>query len=97
MGNLFNRWSFYLLFFYVAAMLLMAPKNVRDLLSKWFGIHPMEFLFYGNLVILLFGLIGFFGLKDWKSALRSIFTVGFSLVVTVFLIYILYVGNLADL
>lgn len=97
MGNLFNRWSFYLLCFYVAIMLLMASKNVRDLLAASFGIHPLEILFYGNLVILLCSIIGFYGLKDWKSALRSIFTVGLSLVITVFLIYILYVGNLADL
>lgn len=97
MSTALNRLSFYFLLIYIGFLFLMAPKNIRDFLSKWLGIHPLEVLFYCNLLILLIGVIGFFGIVDWKAAFRSIFTVGLSLVVAAFLTYLLFVGNLEAL
>lgn len=74
--------------------MLIALNSIQDLILKWTHIHPLKLLFYLTLILLLFGIIGFLGIRDWKSAFRSIFTVGFSLVIFFFLTYILYVGNI---
>ncbi|MDQ0156655.1 hypothetical protein [Robertmurraya andreesenii] len=97
MGPIFNRWSFYLLFMYLGFVLLLASNSIRTLILKWIGIHPLKILFYFNLIILLLGIIGFTGIEDWKAVLRSVFTVGLTMVLTLFLVYILFVGNLRDL
>lgn len=93
-GSIFNRWSFYLSFVCVVGMILLSTNSMNDHFFEWFGIHPLELLFYFCLVVFLLGLIGFSGVKDWKGALRSIFTVGFTLVITTFLAYIIFVGHL---
>ncbi|MDF1511943.1 hypothetical protein PZE06_28230, partial [Robertmurraya sp. DFI.2.37] len=57
-------------------------------------IHPLQLLFYFTLIVLIIGIIGFTGVNNWSSAFRSIFTVSFSLVLTAFLAYIIFVGQL---
>lgn len=95
MGALMNRWSFYLSFISLVFVLVVSTNTINDLIMKWVGIHPLEILFYFTLIVLLLGVIGFSGVDSWKSVLRSIFTVGFTLVLAVFLAYIIYVGNLS--
>jgi hypothetical protein len=96
MGSIFNRWSFYLSFLCIAQCLLFSFNSIKDRFLMWIGIHPFEFLFYFTLGVFFFGMFGFAGITNWKSALRSIFTVGFTLVLTVFLTYIIYVGHLVE-
>lgn len=97
MGSVINRISFYLTFIYMVLVLLFSSHAINERVKEWLGIHPLEVLFYLTLLILLLGIIGFSGIQDWKSALRSIFTVGFILVMSVFLAYIIFVGNLAGI
>lgn len=95
MGSFFNRSSFYVSFIYIGFLFLVALNSVQNFIYKWTGVHPFIALFYFTLIILFCGFIGFFGVRDWKSALRSIFTVGFSLVMLFFLAYIIFVGDIS--
>lgn len=94
MGSFFNRSSFYLSFIYIGFLFLIALNSVQDFVFDWTGVHPFKALFYVTIGIIICGVIGFFGVRDWKSAFRSIFTVGFSLMMLVFLAYIIFVGNI---
>lgn len=93
---MFNRWSFYFSFICMALCLFFSFKSIKDRFLMWVGIHPLDFLLYFTIIVLLAGMIGFLGINNWKSAIRSIFTVGFSLVLTVFLAYIKFVGHLVE-
>jgi hypothetical protein len=96
MGELFNRFSFYLSFVSIGFVILLSLNSINDRFMNWFGIHPLEILFYFCVAVFLLGIVGFSGAKNWKGALRSIFTVGFTLVMVIFLGYIIFVGNLAN-
>ncbi|WP_019155703.1 hypothetical protein [Robertmurraya massiliosenegalensis] len=96
MGLFFNRWSFYLSFISIGFVFLASSNSMKERIIKWFGIHPLQILFYFTILVLVFGIIGFSAVNNWSSALRSIFTVGFTLVLTVFLAYIIYVGQLLE-
>lgn len=95
-GSFFNRSSFYFSFLYIAFLFLIALNSVQEIIFNWTGIHPFKVLFYITIIMILCAGIGFFGVHDWKSAFRSIFTVGFSLMMLFFLAYIIFVGNISD-
>jgi hypothetical protein len=96
LGSILNRWSFYLSFICIVSIILMSTNTVKDRFLRWFGIHPLELLFYFSLLVFILGIVGFIGAKDWRGVIRSVFTVGFTLVITVFLAYIIFVGHLAE-
>ncbi|MGG0719335.1 hypothetical protein ABE096_17295 [Robertmurraya massiliosenegalensis] len=96
MGLFFNRWSFYLSFISIGFVLVVSSNSMKERIINWSGIHPLQILFYFTILVLVLGIIGFTGVNSWSSALRSIFTVGFTLVLTVFLAYIIFVGQLLE-
>jgi hypothetical protein len=91
-----NRLGFYLSLLCGAAVIIFSSRFIRSPFFNWFGIHPLKLVFYFLMVVFVIGFIGFFGVFDWKGALRSIFTLGFSLFLWIFLAYIIFVGNLSD-
>ncbi|QSX23611.1 hypothetical protein [Priestia megaterium] len=58
--------------------------------------HPLllSLNFYVAIVIFLVGIIGFFGINNWKSAVRSILTIILSAVLIIVTGWIIFVGNL---
>lgn len=94
MGTFCNRFSFYLTFYSLGFILLASSNSLKERILRWIGIHPLQLLFYFTIIVLIIGIIGFTGVNNWSSAFRSIFTVGFSLVLTAFLAYIIFVGQL---
>ncbi|MFE8699569.1 hypothetical protein ACFYKX_02910 [Cytobacillus sp. FJAT-54145] len=96
MGKILNRWSFFLSFVCAALVIILSTNYFKQRILHWTGVHPLEIVFYLSLTVLLFGVAGFSGVYNWKAAVRSIFTVGFSLLLSIFLAYILFVGNLMD-
>jgi len=58
--------------------------------------HPslLSLNFYVAIVVFLVGIIGFFGVHNWKSALRSVLTIILSAVLIIVTGLIIFVGNL---
>ncbi|MEC0666271.1 hypothetical protein P8864_10260 [Priestia flexa] len=58
--------------------------------------HPslLSLNFYVAIVVFLVGIIGFFGIHNWKSALRSVLTIIFSALLIIVTGWIILVGNL---
>ena len=58
--------------------------------------HPslLRLNFYIAIVIFLVGIIGFFGIHNWKSAVRSVLTIILSTVLIIMTGWIIFVGNL---
>ncbi|KRD87785.1 hypothetical protein ASE51_26620 [Bacillus sp. Root147] len=59
-------------------------------------VHPslLSLNFYVAIVIFLVGIIGFFGIHNWKSAVRSVLTIILSTVLIIMTGWIIFVGNL---
>lgn len=58
--------------------------------------HPLllSLDFYGTVVILLMSVVGFYGILNWTSALRSVLTVVLSVALIIVTGYIMFVGDL---
>ncbi|RAS71668.1 hypothetical protein A4R27_25950 [Priestia endophytica] len=58
--------------------------------------HPslLNLTFYIAIVVFLVGMIGFFGIHNWKAAVRSILTVVLSITLIIIIGLILFVGHL---
>ncbi|MCY9025059.1 hypothetical protein MOF32_19285 [Priestia megaterium] len=58
--------------------------------------HPslLSLNFYVAIVVFLVGIIGFFGVHNWKSAVRSVLTIILSAVLIIVTGWIIFVGNL---
>ncbi|WP_077213397.1 hypothetical protein [Bacillus dakarensis] len=95
MAESINRLSFYMSWVCGVFVIILSFHSISYRIIMWIGIHPLEIALYFALTVLLLGIIGFSGIYNWKAALRSIFTVGFTLVLIVFLAYILFVGDMS--
>lgn len=96
MGKALNVWSFYSSIICFLLVLFVSTTSIKKRVINLIGIHPLEILFYLSIIIFITGLIGFSAVYNWKAAIRGIFTVSFSLVITVFLAYIIFVGRLME-
>jgi len=58
--------------------------------------HPslLSLNFYVAIVIFLVGIKGFFGIHNWKSAVRSVLTIILSAILIIVTGFIIFVGNL---
>ncbi|RWZ54462.1 hypothetical protein EQV77_14400 [Halobacillus fulvus] len=86
-----NFWSF---IFSVICLVLFLTVSF----SGWFtnsilGIHPFTIVLFVTLFTLLFGMLGFSGVRSWKGMARSVFTVVLTLSLSVFLCFALLFGS----
>lgn len=83
MTKAINLWSFvFSLLCVCLTFITFAPPSLLSL------------NFYIAIVIFLVGIIGFFGIHNWKSAVRSVLTIILSAVLIIVTGWIIFVGNL---
>lgn len=83
MTKAINLWSF--VFSLLCVCLTFISFDYPSLLSL---------SFYIAIVVFFVGIVGFFGVHNWKSALRSVVTIIVSTILIVFTGLIIFVGNL---
>jgi len=91
-GRKINFWSFILSLLCIF-LLYLTTFSVR-IGNSIFGIHPLMIVLCITWVSLLLGAIGFTGVQDWKSLMRSIATLIITSGLAVFLTYVVFFGSL---
>lgn len=56
--------------------------------------HPLNLVLIITLITLVFGVLGFAGIRNWKGMAMSVTTVILTLGLSTFLAFFLFVGNL---
>lgn len=94
MTRQFNYWSFILSTIWVVVFLIISSTG--PIHHTIFGTHPHVLLLFASLLTSFIGLIGFSGMKDWKSMARSLSTIFLTLGLSAFLAFIIFFGKLAS-
>jgi len=81
---------------FIISLICFISFFLSSLLGKFyiFGIHPLKILLGITFINLLIGAIGFIGVHNWKSLLRSIATLIISFGLSVFLAFVVFFGSL---
>ncbi|WP_182200432.1 hypothetical protein [Paraliobacillus salinarum] len=58
------------------------------------GFHPLNLVLIITLITLVFGVLGFAGVRNWKEMVMSVTTVILTLGLSTFLAFVLFFGNL---
>jgi hypothetical protein len=88
-----NLYSFILALVCLGLFLITSFTNIFDFVLS-FGVHPVVIILGFTIFSFIIGLIGFIGVKDWKSAFRSITTTILSLGLTTVLVFMILIGQL---
>jgi len=94
MGKALNLWSFIFSLFCVSLFFMVSFTPLHKMFSSSTGINPLDVILYLTLVALLIGVMGFQGIHNWKSVLRSVLTVILSVGLLIILVYIIFIGKL---
>lgn len=79
----------------IALFLVAASSNeVGNVITAISGLHPLFIVLIFTLITFIFGVIGFAGLHDWNSMLRSLTTIILTFALASVIIYILIAANL---
>ncbi len=89
----FNLYSFISALVCLGLFLITISTNFFDFVLS-FGIHPVIVILGFTIISFIIGLIGFIGVKDRMSALRSITTTLLSLGLSTILIFWILIGQL---
>ena len=89
-----NYWSFILSTSWVLLFLIISLSGAIPYMIL--GIHPHVLLLIASLLTLFLGLIGFSGMKDWRSMARSFATIFLTLGLSAILAFIIFFGELAS-
>ncbi|WP_071395096.1 hypothetical protein [Bacillus tuaregi] len=87
-----NLGSFIFSIICILLFLIVSFSNGID--HSFTGLHPLNMVIYFTLATLVFGVIGFSGVQDWKGVIRSIATVIITLGLSAFLMVIIFFGSL---
>lgn len=90
-----NFWAFILSLLCIILLYYLTQFSVR-IENLLLGIHPLKIVLIITLTTLLLGTLGVVGINDWKSKLRSIFTLLTTFVLAAFLTYVVFWGSLFD-
>lgn len=85
-----NLWSFIISLICISLLVVTAFLPILNI----FGVHPLKVLLVVTLMNLCLGAIGFAGIRDWKTMLRSIITLVITLGLSIILSYVIFVGSL---
>ena len=93
MNKKINFWSFILA---LICILLFFLSFLSSFLGEFyiFGIHPLKILLGITFINLVIGAIGFTGVHDRKSMLRSIATLIITFGLSLFLAFVIFSGSL---
>lgn len=87
-----NVWAF---IFSVICIFLLFTVSFSEVISRSIlGIHPLTIVLSITLITLMFGVIGFSGIQDWKGMIRSVATIIITLVLSAFISIVLLFGSL---
>lgn len=92
MNRKINFWSFILSLICIILFFLASLSSIVN--NSILGIHPLKVVLFITLITLVFGGIGFTGIHDWKSMLRSIATLIITIGLAVFLSFVIFFGSL---
>ena len=95
MNSKINLWAFISTFVCIALFFLaMFSSEVIEFTKSYLHTQPLNIVLIVSVITLILGVIGFSGMNNWKSMLRSIFTVVLTLVVSILVILIIVLANL---
>lgn len=89
-----NLWAFIFSFICVALFFIsVSSRNIVNFITNLLHVHPLNIVLCISFIIFLFGLIGFPASTNWMLLLRSIITTVITLCLSLFILYILVIGN----
>ena len=62
--------------------------------TKTIGAHPLNIVLGITLIAFILGVVGLKDVREWKAMARSIFTITFTIGLSVVLIFIIFIGRL---
>ncbi|QAT40941.1 hypothetical protein EQM05_12090 [Clostridium sp. JN-9] len=86
-----NLWAF--IFSFICVALFFISVSSPDIINL-LHVHPLNIVLCISFITFIFGLIGFSASTSWILLLRSILTTVITLCLSLFILYILVVGNL---
>ena len=90
-----NLGSFILSLFCIPIFFMaIFSTNVFRFFTKFIGIHPLNIVLSITVIAFFLGFIGLKDVSEWKSMARSIFTITFTMGLSVVLVSILFIGKL---
>ncbi|WP_404451504.1 hypothetical protein LG329_14380 [Virgibacillus necropolis] len=78
----------------VLFLIVASSDKLTNFLTTISGFHPLYIILIISLITFLFGVVGFGGMHNWISMLRSLMTVLLTLALAAIIIYILIIANL---
>jgi hypothetical protein len=95
MNKKINFWSFILsLICIYLAYLASFSRTVGPFVNSVLGIYPLKIVLCITFITLILGAIGFTGVHDWKSMLRSVATLVITFGLSAFLSFVIFFGSL---
>ncbi len=90
-----NLWAFIFSFICVALFFIsVSSPDIVNFIINLLHVHPLNIVLCISFITFIFGLIGFSASTSWMLLLRSILTTVITLCLSLFILYILVVGNL---
>ncbi len=91
MKKTINVWSFIFSFICLVLYLIISPGTI---VTNVIGVHRLGIVLIITTITFVFGMIGFSGVHDWKSMIRSIITIVITLGLSIFLSFVIFFGSL---
>lgn len=91
MKNSLNIWSFILSLCCIPAFFIATSSASFYEIT---GIHPLNIVLGMTVITFFLGLIGLKDVREWKAMARSVFTIIFTAVFSLVLLFIIFVGGL---
>lgn len=90
-----NLWSFIFAFVCLGLFFLaISTREIIDIMMNLLHLHPLHIVLILSLITCLLGVIGFAGITNWWTMLRSITTVVLSLGLSVVILIIVICGGI---
>lgn len=89
-----NIWSFISSIVCILLFVLVSFSGPIDYTIM--GTHPLNLVLYITLITLVFGVVGFLGIRDWIGMARSVITIFLTLGLSAILSFVIFFGNLLN-
>ena len=90
-----NFWSFILSLVCFLLLLLFSIFSFESYIAEN-ETHPLEYILYLTFAAFILSILGICGVSNWKTVIRSFFTIIFSLGLLIFLAIVLFLGKWID-
>lgn len=89
-----NLFTFVLSLISIPLFLLTFTRKINNYFINTFGIHPLNFILFLSLLMLLLAIAGLKNLNSWRAFIRFIITIVITIIISCVCIFILIIGNI---